>query len=98
MKNLLPVEHIPRNLRRRGGRGRSSELFPDLNISAVAEAVPCNPSHLFNMLHGERFGTVRMLQRVAVVLRLPLVDLLKIQAEAARLRAERQDDIESVAV
>ncbi len=98
MSNLLPAERIPRSLRRQGGRGRSSELFPDLNFSATAEAVPCTQSHLSNVLHGERIGGVPMLQRIAIVLKLSLTDLLEIQARAAQIRTERQEDVEAIAV
>ncbi len=102
MSNLLPAERVPCSLRRQGGRGRSSELFPDLNFAATAEAVPCAQSHLSNVLHGERIGGVPMLQRIATVLCLSLTDLLEIQAKATQLRAEHRaecsEDIEAIAV
>lgn len=81
--NLLPASRIPPALRRDKARGSPPQFFPDLNISSCARAARCHQSHLTNILHAKRGGTLPLLVRIAKVLGLTMDEFSLILQKAA---------------
>ena len=87
MINLLPAKHLPKDLIRDRERGRTSKLYPDLNISKASRAIQCGQSHLSNILHGKKNGALPLLEMIAVTLGITLDELSKLRKRAIEAEA-----------